>query len=138
MYEVIIYMEDGSAATTFIAKTKSRAITNGYKRCYDHHREDHFEIMLVDPQTSQKTRIATYSVGYDVRKAIRDLRTFRNCIRLELGGWEMSKEGFRLLVKKGYIIPAPMPHHIEMEAGWWLITDRFKRIGNYLVKRKWW
>jgi hypothetical protein len=80
--------------------------------------------------------IHTETFGYDARIAIQRLRAFRNCCRPVIGGWECEAEGFRLLVEKGYIVPAD--NHLDHDAGYWLITERFKKIGNYLVKRRWW
>jgi hypothetical protein len=80
--------------------------------------------------------IAAETFGYDIRICIQRLRAFRNCRRSVIGGWEIEAEGFRLMVEKGYIVPAE--NHLDHEAGYWLITERFKKIGNYLVKRRWW
>lgn len=80
--------------------------------------------------------IESGSYGYDVKSAIADLRTFRNCIRPVIAGWECAADGFRLLVEKGYIVPAE--NHLDHEAGYWQITERFRKVGNYLVHKKWW
>lgn len=81
------------------------------------------------------TLVHADSFGYDVRWAITRLRAFRNNCRDVIGGWEIEAECFRLMVDKGYIVPAE--NHLEHEAGYWLITERFRKLGNYLVKRKW-
>lgn len=78
----------------------------------------------------------TDSYGYDMRWAITRLRAFRNCCRDVISGWEIEAEAFRLIVDKGYIVPAE--NHLEHEAGYWYITPRFRKVGNYLVKRRWW
>jgi hypothetical protein len=113
-----------SAATKMKAKSLIKQALIGYADADDY---ELFENGVL---------IESGSFGYDMRYAIQRLRAFRNCIRPVISGWECEAEGFRLLVDKGYIVPAE--NHLEHEAGYWLITDRFRKIGNYLVKRHWW
>lgn len=117
------FVVTGEAAT----KMKAKSTINRYLETYAE--ADDYELF------ENGVLIQSGSFGYDVRYAIRRLRAFRNCCRDVIGGWEIEAEGFRLLVEKGYIVP--VENHLDHEAGYWLITEKFRKVGNYLVKRRW-
>lgn len=118
------YIETRDYSNLRIAKS------NAAKTLQNEMHYDHFEIL--DPEGYF---VDSGTFGFDVSWAMTRLRAFRNCCRSVIGGWEIEAECFRLMVDKGYIVPAE--NHLDHEAGYWFITDRFRKVGNYLVKRKW-
>lgn len=120
LYDFVV---EGSAVNKASAKSLINKYIEGYAEADDY---ELFENGVL---------VEAGSFGYDMRYAIRRLRAFRNCCRPVISGWECEAEGFRLLVDKGYLVPAD--NHLEHEAGFWLITERFRKVGNYLVKRRW-
>lgn len=121
LYDFVV---EGNAGS----KAKAKSLINKYLKSYAE--ADDYELF------ENGVLIESGTFGYDMRWAITRLRSFRNCCRDVIGGWEIEAEAFRLMVEKGYIVPAE--NHLDHEAGYWYITPRFRKVGNYLVKRRWW
>lgn len=99
------------------------------KRC-----EEGFHAISYTVACGSTKTTETVLVGYEMYYAVRDLRCFCDTTsKRRLAGWNMNKEGFRLLVDKGYIVPSA--DHLSHEAGYWEFTERAKKLGRFLRKR---
>lgn len=133
-YTVRVFMDN----TLTFEKTVNKlwmAHRIGRNRSLQHHSEDYIEVWSQDTQAAAETRISIQRYGYDIAAAMSDLRSYYHSCRPVMAGWEFFDTGFRLLVEKGYIIQAD--NHLAHEAGYWELTDRYRKVGAYLRKRGW-